>query len=59
MTDDGRPCNTDKFLAVLLETCDDHFDIHDAIRNWVEGDWNTALEFIDDDPETAMRMVSK
>jgi len=39
---DGRPCNTDVFLAALLETYDDKWDIHEAIVAWVHGDWQNA-----------------
>lgn len=39
---DGRPCNTDEFLAVLLAECDDHYDRLEAIKAWLEGDWDEA-----------------
>jgi hypothetical protein len=41
---DGRPCNTDEFLAVLLAECDDHYDRLEAIQAWLKGDWDEACE---------------
>jgi hypothetical protein len=40
---DGRPCATDKFLAVILDELDDNWDIFNAIKDWVEGDWVNAV----------------
>jgi hypothetical protein len=42
--DDGRPCNTDQFLTVLLAECDDHYDRLEAIKAWLEGDWDEACD---------------
>jgi hypothetical protein len=42
--DDGRPCNTDQFLTVLLAECDDHYDRLEAIKAWLEGDWAEACD---------------
>jgi hypothetical protein len=41
---DGRPCATDEFLAVILDELDDNWDIFEAIKNWVEGDWVNAVQ---------------
>jgi hypothetical protein len=41
---DGRPCATDEFLAVILDELDDNWDIFEAIRGWVEGDWVNAVQ---------------
>jgi NADPH-dependent glutamate synthase beta subunit-like oxidoreductase len=40
---DGRPCNTDVFLAAALR-CLDHNDIPTAVTDWVEGNWSDAME---------------
>jgi len=44
--DDGRPCEMDIFTAHLLEECDDHHDIRDAINEWNHGDWDKALAYL-------------
>jgi hypothetical protein len=41
---DGRPCATDEFLAVILDELDDNWDIFEAIKDWVEGDWVNAVQ---------------
>ena len=41
---DGRPCATDEFLAVILDELDDNWDIFEAIKDWVEGDWVSAVQ---------------
>ena len=41
-SDDGRPCETDVFLVALMDQVDDHYDRLDAIRSWLEGDWESA-----------------
>ncbi len=43
--DDGRPCNTDIFLTILWDS-DNHdvYDRSDAVKNWIEGDWENATE---------------
>lgn len=49
---DGRPCSMDVFAAALFEDCDDHFDRADAIDEWLHGDWDAALSYLDDDTRT-------
>lgn len=41
---DGRPCETDVFLATLFEQIDDVHDREVAIQAWIEGAWDEALE---------------
>lgn len=41
---DNRPCNTDIFLTHIHQHEDDHFDLRDRIKDWLEGDWDSALE---------------
>jgi len=41
---DGRPCATDEFLAVILDELDDSWNIFYAIKDWVEGDWVSAVQ---------------
>jgi hypothetical protein len=43
LPDDGRPCNTDVFLAAAIEQHDDKWDFHDAVKDWIHGDWKNAL----------------
>jgi hypothetical protein len=45
--DDGRPMVTDLFLVKLLESNLDDFDRVASIRDWVEGDWDAAMEGIE------------
>lgn len=45
-TADGRPINTDLFLAKLFEDCDDYFDLRQAIKAWCEGDRLEAMGYI-------------
>ena len=49
---DGRPCSMDVFVAALFEDCGDHFDRADAIDEWLHGDWETALSYLEDDTRT-------
>jgi hypothetical protein len=44
---DGRPMETDVFLVKLRGACDDHYDRDDAIKHWLEGSWDEALEYLD------------
>ncbi|MBP2613050.1 hypothetical protein [Agrobacterium pusense] len=46
---DGRPCSMDVFVAALFEDCDDHFDRADAIEEWLHGDWEAALSYLEDE----------
>lgn len=41
--DDGRPCNTDVFLAAVLDQLEDKYDVHEALNDWVAGDWDKAM----------------
>ena len=52
---DGRPCSTDRFLAALFDETDDHFDRAEAIKHWLEGGWNDAMEGFS---ETAIRALT-
>lgn len=45
---DGRPCATDIFLVHILEHEDDHYDLRDRLKDWVEGAWDDALEGLPD-----------
>ena len=47
LTDDGRPCNTDVFLAAAMQQFDDKWDFYEAVKDWVEGDWDGALTGMD------------
>lgn len=40
---DGRPCNTDLFLVHVTEHEDDHWDLRERLKSWIEGDWDEAL----------------
>jgi len=44
LPDDGRPCNTDVFLAAAIDQLDDKWDLYESIKCWVHGDWKGALE---------------
>ena len=46
MTDmnDGRPCNTDVFIAHVLQHDDDAHGIIIRLKDWVEGAWDSALD---------------
>ena len=43
---DGRPCAMDIFVGKLFEDCVDDFDRCDAIRSWLEGDWEEAAGYL-------------
>lgn len=48
-SEDNRPCNTDMFLAALLEHgpgCDRMNPAENAIEAWVHGGWNEALSYL-------------
>lgn len=48
-SEDNRPCNTDVFLAALLEHgpgCDRMNPAENAIEAWVHGGWNEALSYL-------------
>ncbi|MFG6500194.1 hypothetical protein [Sulfitobacter sp. 1A15106] len=45
---DGRPMPTDLFLVKLGKACDDHYDRSEAIKHWLEGAWDEAMEFLED-----------
>lgn len=45
---DGRPFATDIFLVKLFEANDDKWERSDAIDCWLEGDWGTALEYLEE-----------
>lgn len=53
--DDGRPCTMDKFAAALQDDCDDPFDRWEAIVEWLHGDWDAALSYLED--ETRARIA--
>ena len=53
--DDGRPCNTDVFLVHMMQHEDDHFDRAARIRDWLEGDWDAALEDLPKLPKEVLR----
>ncbi|MGV0878036.1 hypothetical protein V6767_12900 [Martelella sp. FLE1502] len=38
----GYPCSMEKFVNALLAECDE-FEIHDAVKAWVNGDWAEAV----------------
>lgn len=40
----GRPCNTDIFLVHIMQHEGDHWNLRDRVRDWIEGDWDAALE---------------
>lgn len=44
--EDGRPCETDVFLAALLDQMEDDHDFRAAVKDWVEGDWDGAMHGI-------------
>ena len=44
MTPDTRPCHTDLFLLHIGVHEDDHYDYRERIKDWLEGDWDTALD---------------
>jgi hypothetical protein len=50
---DGRPCSTDRFLAVILDEIEDHYDMIEAIRDWTEGAWDEAVE------ETSLALIKE
>lgn len=52
---DGRPCSMDEFAAKLLEEKVDGFDISDAVREWVYGDWDAALSYLSEETAAAIR----
>lgn len=57
---DGRPCNTDVFLAALVE--DDEIDAYEfveAVEHWVHGGWDDALEYLDDAVAEKLRKEGK
>jgi hypothetical protein len=41
---DNRPCSTDRFLVAVVDEIDDHYDRLDAIKCWIEGAWDEAVE---------------
>lgn len=45
---DGRPCATDLLIVALLEDCGDHWDFRAALKDWVEGDWSGAFEYLEE-----------
>lgn len=50
---DGRPMTTDEFLGRLLKEDDlDHYDREEAINDWLHGDWNGAMCYLDEDEPT-------
>ncbi|MFK3857801.1 hypothetical protein [Agrobacterium pusense] len=53
--DDGRPCAMDVFAAALQDDCDDPFDRWEAIVEWLHGDWDAALSYLED--ETRARIA--
>lgn len=52
--DDGRPMDTEAFLSLISNHVSSLDTIY-AIRNWVEGDWDSALWDI---PEDAIARAS-
>ena len=44
MPEDNRPCSTDRFLVAVVDEIDDHYDRLDAIKCWIEGAWDEAVE---------------
>ena len=49
LPDDGRPCNTDVFIACLLDQANSFEAIVSRLQAWSEGDWESALEGLDVD----------
>lgn len=43
---DGRPCAMDVFVGKLFEDCPDDHNRIAAIRDWLEGDWAGAVEYL-------------
>jgi hypothetical protein len=41
---DGRPCPTDIFLVTVMDELDDDYDMREAVRDWIEGDWWGAVK---------------
>lgn len=46
--EDGRPCSMDEFVSKLFEVCDDHYDRDEAIKYWLHGQWDEAMEYLND-----------
>ena len=44
LPEDNRPCSTDRFLVAVVDEIDDHHDRLDAIKCWIEGAWDEAVE---------------
>lgn len=44
LPEDNRPCSTDRFLVAVVDEIDDHYDRLDAIKCWIEGAWDEAVE---------------
>ena len=44
LPEDTRPCSTDRFLVAVVDEIDDHYDRLDAIKCWIEGAWDEAVE---------------
>ena len=44
LPEDNRPCSTDRFLVAVVDEIDDHYDRLDAIKYWIEGAWDEAVE---------------
>lgn len=44
---DGRPCSTDVWLQCAVEQLDDHYYFMEAVKDWLHGDWEGAMECIE------------
>lgn len=55
--DDFRPCEMDVFVGRLFDEVDDPYDRSDAITDWLEGDWSSALEWLK--PETRAMLEAR
>ncbi len=51
---DGRPCSMDEFVSALFSDGADHFDVKDAINEWLRGDWGAALSYLNDDTRSRL-----
>ncbi|MET3601026.1 hypothetical protein [Martelella mangrovi] len=43
---DGRPCTMDLFVSIAMDDIDDVYDFKEACRDWCQGAWAEALEYL-------------
>lgn len=46
---DGRPMVTDLFLVEVREKVEDVWDRDMAIKAWIEGDWDEAVSYLEEE----------